>query len=78
MQKAPVTVRSVIQRINRRLKPEQEMLKTTRGRHLRNSVGDYYIVDFAHNWIKHPNVDPEQWGRELGVLHEWEEVVENQ
>jgi len=75
-QKVPVTVRSAIQRINRRLKPDNEMLKTARGRYMRMQVGDYYIVNFNRNFILHTNVDPELLGRELGVLHEWERVID--
>jgi hypothetical protein len=73
-----VTVRSVIQRINRRLKPDLEMLKITRGWRLRQEVGDYYVIDFRRNWITHKHVDPEQMGRDLGVLHAWEQVVEEE
>lgn len=75
-QKVPVSVRAVIQRINRKLKPDLEQLKVTRGGELlRLDLGDYYILNFNHNWIAHKHVDPEKLGRELGVLQEWEEVV---
>jgi hypothetical protein len=76
MQKAPVTMRSVIARINRRLKPDLEMLKVTRGERLRQNVGDYYIIDFRMNAITHNDVDPEKMARDLGVLKEYEQVVE--
>lgn len=75
---APVTLRSVIQRINRKLKLDNETLKATRGQRLRMQVGDYYVVDFNRNFILHTNVDPEQMGRELGVLHAWERVIDEQ
>ena len=73
--KVSVTMRSVIQRINRRLKPDREQLKTTRGERLRMEVGDYYVINYAKNFIAYKDVDPEQLGRELGVLKEWEQVV---
>ena len=69
--KASVTMRSVVQRINRKLKPDLEQLKTTRGERLRMDVGDYYVIDYSKNSIIHKDVDPEQLGRELGVLREW-------
>jgi hypothetical protein len=70
----PVSTRAVIARINRKLKPNGEMLKVMRGR-ARSSVGDYCIVNFERNWIANPHVDPEAVGRELGVLEPWEEVM---
>ena len=74
-EKMPVTTRAVIQRINRRLKPDLEMLKTTRGNRWRQEVGDYYVIDFTKNWIIDKHVDPEEMGRELGVLEPWEVVA---
>jgi len=76
MNKVPVTIRSVIARINRRLKPDLEMLKVTRGERMRQAVGDYYIIDFRMNAVLHHDVDPEALGRELGVLRDYEMVVE--
>ena len=75
-QKAPVTMRSVIARINRRLKPDQQMLKVTRGERLRINVGNYYVMDFSMNAILHTNVDPERMARDLDCLMDYEAVVE--
>ena len=72
-EKVLVSMRAVIARINRRLRPNGEMLKVMRGR-ARDSVGDYCIVNFQRNWIANPNVDPEMVGREMGVLEDWEVV----
>jgi hypothetical protein len=69
----PVTMRALIQRINRRLKADGEMLKTARGR-AAFSVGQYYICNPQRNWIVKERVDPEALGRELGVLAAWERV----
>jgi hypothetical protein len=74
-QKASVTTRSVIQRINRKLKPNLEMLKTARGRLMRSNFGDHYVIDFRRNLITQRHIDPEEMGRALGVLHEWEKVT---
>jgi hypothetical protein len=57
-ERTPVTTRAVIQRINRKLKPDLEMLKVTRGNRWRREVGDYYVIDFNRNWIIHKHVDP--------------------
>ena len=72
--KAPISVRAVIQRINRKLKQDNEMLKATRGDRWRHELGDYYIANFARNFIVGKHVDPEALGRELGVVEQWEEV----
>lgn len=77
-QKVPVSVRAAIQRINRKLKPDMEQLKVTRGGEmLRLDLGDYYIINFNRNWIAHKHVDPEKLGRELGVLAPWETMVDD-
>jgi hypothetical protein len=44
--KKRVALRTLIQRINRKLHHEGEALKMTRGDRCRNGVGDFYIVDW--------------------------------
>jgi hypothetical protein len=75
-EKVPVTTRAVIQRINRELKPDLQMLKITRGERWRPELGDFYVSDFNKNWIVEKHVDPETLGRELEVLESWEKVVD--
>lgn len=72
--KAQVSLRAVIQRINRKLKPDLEALKTSRSERMRLDVGQFYIVDYSVNAIQHHNVEPGALGRELGVLAAWEVV----
>lgn len=76
--KVPVTVRAVVQRINRKLAPEGEVLKTPRSTRLRQEVGDFYVLDVNHNWVTAKDVDPEELGRELEVLRPWEEVRDDE
>jgi len=71
-----VSTHALIQRINRKLKEDNEQLKTTRGWRAKLDLGTYYIQDFNRNWIVHHHVDPETVGRELGVLESWETVTE--
>ena len=71
----PVSMRAVIQRINRKLKPDLEMLKATRGERMRREFGDYYVIDFRRNFVTHTRVDPEEMARDLGVLKEWETLA---
>ena len=74
-QKVPVSMRAVIQRINRKLADDDEVLKTTRGERARFDLGDYYILDQRRNFIAAKYVDPEELARKIGVLAEWEEVA---
>ena len=74
-QKVPVSMRAVIQRINRKLTDDDEVLKTTRGERARFDLGDYYILDQRRNFIAAKYVDPEELARKIGVLAEWEEVA---
>jgi hypothetical protein len=77
--KVPVTLRAVIQRINRKLAQEgragQAFRKYRGGRSLAD-LGDYYVVDLDRNTVEAAHLDPEAFGRELGVLENWEEVQE--
>lgn len=78
-QKVPITMRALLQRINRKLSAEgHEQVKTTRGDRWRSELGDYYVVDLNRNMITAKHVKPVEWGRELGVLREWETVVEEE
>ena len=75
--KVPVTMRAVIARINRKLKPDDEVVKVPRGR-WRQELGDYYVLDWHRNYIVDHHVDPEVLGRKLGVLGDWEEIRDEQ
>jgi hypothetical protein len=73
--KAAITERALIQRINRKLWHDDEVLKTARSERARFDLGDYYVLDWRINGIVGKNVDPEEMGRELGVLKAWEKVA---
>jgi Domain of unknown function (DUF6602) len=72
----PVTLRSVLQRINRKLAKQGEVLKATRGERARSQMGDFFVIDASRNFLVQANVDPEALARELGVLNPWESVIE--
>jgi hypothetical protein len=74
-QKVPITERALIQRINRKLKPDLEMLRVTRER-WQTELGRFHIIDFDKNWICRKDVDLEELGRDLGVLADYEALVE--
>lgn len=71
----PVTMRALIQRINRALLKNDEKLKATRGGRMQTDYGDYYTLDFRLNAVIRGDVDPEELGRELGVLRPYEHVA---
>jgi hypothetical protein len=75
--KIPITKRALIQRINRKLKPQYERMQSCR----RNSrwwrdLGDLYVVDTYRNAIRNTHVDVEKYAREIGVLQPFEQVTE--
>jgi hypothetical protein len=73
--KTPVTARAVIQRINRKLKPDLKALKISRTEQAQVDCGAYFILDFRKNHLIEHDVDIEAKARELGVLHPWEAVT---
>jgi hypothetical protein len=72
---APVSMRALIQRVNRKLAADDEVLKAARGARAVQDLGYHYIVDSKHNLVLHKDVDVEHLGRELGVLRAYERVV---
>ena len=76
-QRIPVTMRAVIQRINRALQSEDRMLRAVRGARAKIEFGDYYILDTRRNFSLDTHVDPEALGRELGVLKDYERLVDD-
>ena len=69
----PVTMRALIQRINRKLRQDDQRLRTARGWF--SDLDHYYILDFKHNSVVKGHVDPEALGREFGVLKDYELLV---
>ena len=74
----PITMRALVQRVNRRLAKEEKILKKARGREELACFGDYYVLDYAANEIFDDHVDRLALARELGVLHGWETVAEEE
>ena len=57
-----VTVHALKQRINRKLRHEGEVLKTTRGQRWCNDLGDHYVIDLRTNSVLAQHVDLEGLG----------------
>ena len=70
-----ITLSALIKRINRKLVKTEEILRKWRGPGLEAQMGDYYIVDLRSNAVVRGHLDPEDFGREIGVLRPGESVV---
>ena len=71
----PVTVRALLQRVNRRLRADDQKLVTARGERVRTELGNYYLLDTARNRIIEQHVDLGELAREVGALAGHESVV---
>jgi len=61
-----VTLGALLQRINRQLRKEGQLLRTTRGERGRGDVGDYYCTE--GNRLVAQHVDPEEWVASVAYL----------
>jgi hypothetical protein len=74
-QGVPVSVRALYQRLNRKLAGKGLVLKASRGGRARTEVGSFYVIDTERNTVVVHHVNLEAYGRELGVLAQWERVI---
>ncbi|MCY2991305.1 MAG: hypothetical protein NTY19_26040 [Planctomycetota bacterium] len=74
-QRAAVSKRAIIQRINRKLAPMDRKLKALRSQRWQSDLGDYYVVDLPRNFVVDSHIDLEAYGRELGALAAWETLA---
>jgi hypothetical protein len=70
----PVSERALIQRINRVLAKEDQVLKATRGMQASLDLGRYFILDCRANFVLDKHLDLKALGRKLGCLRAWERV----
>ncbi len=74
---SPVSARAIQQRINRKLAARGETLKKCPVKsQWFSDLGGYYCVNTNHNHLTSTHIDLEEMGRELGVLAEWETVID--
>jgi len=71
----PVTQRALMQRLNRALRPRDEMVRQARGDRARQDLGDFYVVDAHRNVVVRQGIDLEAFAREMGVLKGYERLV---
>jgi hypothetical protein len=74
--KIPLTKRALIQRINRKLRRQDERLcSCRRASRAWRELGDYYIVDTHRNMIRDTGIDVEKYAKQIGALQPFEQVV---
>jgi hypothetical protein len=71
--KVPLTETALRQRINRKLRDRGAVLKRARAS-VETTLGAYFVVDINGNFVTEHHVNIEDFGRELGVLAEWESL----
>lgn len=72
MTKVPVSTRALSQRINRALAKDGKKLVRARSAKIEEALGSWYIVNGSG--VDDCRIDLEDYGREIGVLKEWERV----
>ncbi len=74
----PVTMRALVQRINRKLAGDGKRLAATRGAKALEEFGAYYVISGRPGYIgvHKDHVDPEKMGHELGALKPWESLAD--
>ncbi|MBA2668962.1 MAG: hypothetical protein H0U67_01160 [Gemmatimonadetes bacterium] len=50
-------------------------MRKYRGGRWDSDLGEFYVVNVNSNFITAAHVSPEAWGREVGVLKEWEQLA---
>ena len=72
--KVMITTRAAVQRINRALKPDLQSLKKARTQQAILDCGQFYVIDHRKNYLAYHDVDLDAFGKELGVIEQWEAV----
>ena len=74
--KIPVSRRALVQRINRRLLKDGQVLWKTRGRTVPAACGEWTVVHWRSHLVERTHVDLVALARELDCLAGWEFVEE--
>ncbi|HTM55354.1 MAG TPA: hypothetical protein VL175_15085 [Pirellulales bacterium] len=84
-QRAKVSERALVARINRQLKKNDQQLRRGRGvwashcwQPADSGLGWYFVVNPNRNYIVETHIDLEELGRRLEVLEAWEELAEDE
>jgi hypothetical protein len=71
-----ITMRALVQRINRKLAQQDEVLRAIRGERAKQDLGDYAVINISRNSVSRHDVDVVALAKELDVLKKWERVIE--
>ena len=71
-----VSREALIKRLNRKLQADDEAVRSSRSEWDRQNLGDFYIWSPQHNWIVSTHIDLVAYGRERGVLADYEHIVD--
>jgi hypothetical protein len=80
MPKVQVSPRALLQRINRKLAGEGEMVRKARPRRYQSenfynhNTGEYYRINLNRNCLMEAHVDIVTLARDLKVIRAWEEL----
>jgi hypothetical protein len=74
--KIEVAKRALIARVNRKLAQDDRQLKASRSFQAISNFGDFYVIDVIKNFVVDDHIDLSDFARELGVLAEYETLVE--
>jgi hypothetical protein len=74
--KVSVTTRSLLQRVNRALRPDQVLKSNRRSERMTEETGLYYVLDLKQKAVVQRHVDLEQFAKKLGAMQAWEELIE--
>lgn len=73
-QPLPISERSLIRRINRKLADDDQVLRMARGERAIRHVGEFYIVDTRRKFIISKHINLVMFARVMGALKPWEQV----
>jgi hypothetical protein len=73
--KVPVSVRAIVQRINRVLQENDRQLKAARGGRALQACGRFYVINVKSNTVVQHNVDLSELAQELGTIKPFEALV---
>lgn len=74
--KLMVTARSLIQRINRALPPNQMLKSNRRSERMTEEFGAYYVLDVKQKRVVQRHVDLVQLAKKLEAIEPWEDLIE--
>jgi hypothetical protein len=75
-QLVPISERALLARVNRKLAPGMRVKKTIPNSRAGQDLGTFYQVDLRRNFVIRKDLDLAALGRELGVLADYEALVE--